>query len=181
MIAKCGNTGVAGQAGAKEQQVVRWNPVVPRAGHCVLNFLAIAFAAVLCLPTVSVAKAGQSGWSSSSSSASSPSPTSNVDQTQQAAKAAKAANAKAVQEDVDVGTFYMHKGDYGAAISRFDSAVRRDPKNGKARLLLAESYDKQRNWSAALKAYHDYLREFPNAPDDKKIRKKVAELSRKRD
>lgn len=75
----------------------------------------------------------------------------------------------------------MHKGDYGAAVSRFDSAVRRDPKNAKARLLLADCYDKQHNWSEALKAYQAYLREFPDARDDKKIRKKVAELSHKRD
>lgn len=87
--------------------------------------------------------------------------------------------AKQVKEDVNVGTFYMHKGDYGAAISRFKEAVRLDPKSVEARLRLAKSYEKQKNWSEALKTYRDYLRDFPKARDEKKIRKKIEELSRK--
>jgi len=83
------------------------------------------------------------------------------------------------KEDVNVGTFYMHKGDYGAAISRLKEAVGLDPRNVEARLRLAESYEKQQNWSAALKTYQDYLRDFPKARDEKKIHKKIEELSRK--
>jgi len=85
------------------------------------------------------------------------------------------------KEDVSVGTFYMHKGDYGAAISRLKEAERLDPENVKARLRLAESYEKQQNWSAAMKTYQNYLRDFPNARDNKKIHKKIKELSRKSD
>lgn len=89
--------------------------------------------------------------------------------------------AKQVKEDVNVGTFYMHKGDYGAAISRFKEAVRLDPKSIKGRLRLAKSYEKQKNWTAAVKTYRDYLREFPNARDEKKIQKEIRKLSRKSD
>ncbi|HVB85055.1 MAG TPA: tetratricopeptide repeat protein [Candidatus Dormibacteraeota bacterium] len=135
-----------------------------------LSFLAIALAIVLGVCVPSLAKAGQ--YSSSSSTSTSKS---NSGQ-----KADKKPAETPAEEDVDVGTFYMHKGDYGAAISRFDSAVRRDPKNAKARLLLADCYDKQHNWAQALQAYQDYLREFPGARDAKKIRKKIAELSHKR-
>lgn len=83
------------------------------------------------------------------------------------------------KEDVNVGMFYYHKGDYGAAISRLESAVRLDPEDGKARLLLGQSYEKQHNWSQALKIYQDYLRDFPNARNEKKIHKKIVQLSRK--
>ena len=154
-------TGAAGRRNGREE---RW----ARRGGAFLLVLAIAIVVGVCAPA---AAAGQYSSSSSASSAKS-----NSDQK----KDRKPAETPA-EEDVDVGTFYMHKGDYGAAISRFDSAVQRDPKNAKAHLLLAESYDKQGNWSAALNAYQDYLREFPNARDEKKIRKKIAQLSHKRD
>jgi Tfp pilus assembly protein PilF len=84
-------------------------------------------------------------------------------------------------KDVDVGAFYMHKGDYGAAISRLKEAVQLDPRYPKARLLLAESYEKQGDRTHALEAYRAYLKEFPDARDDKKIRKKIEDLSHRRD
>ena len=91
-----------------------------------------------------------------------------------------AADAKAAK-DVDVGSFYLHKGDYGAAISRLKEAVQLDPRYPKARLLLAESYAKQGDRTHALETYQAYLKEFPDARDEKKIQKKVEELSRRRD
>ncbi|MGH9738761.1 MAG: tetratricopeptide repeat protein [Candidatus Acidiferrales bacterium] len=89
-------------------------------------------------------------------------------------------NASRAAQDVNVGTFYMHKGDDGAAISRFEEAVQLDPKNAKAQLLLGEAYEKQHNWAAAAKTYRHYLSAFPNASDEKKIHKKIQDLSRKR-
>jgi Tfp pilus assembly protein PilF len=94
---------------------------------------------------------------------------------QELAQAAKA------DKDVDVGEFYMHKGDYGAAIPRLEEAVQFDPRYPKARLLLAESYEKQGDHSHALQTYQDYLKAFPDARDEKKIRKKIEELSHRRD
>jgi Tfp pilus assembly protein PilF len=91
-----------------------------------------------------------------------------------------AQDAKA-DKDVDVGTFYMHKGDYGAAISRLEEAVQLDPRYPKARLLLAESYEKQGDRTRALETYEGYVKAFPDAHDEKKIRKKIDELSRRRD
>jgi Flp pilus assembly protein TadD len=88
-------------------------------------------------------------------------------------------NASKAAQDVDVGTFYMHKGDYGAASSRFEEAVQLNPKDAKARLLLAQCYEKQGDRTDAIKTYRDYLTVFPKASDQKKIRKKIAELTRK--
>jgi tetratricopeptide (TPR) repeat protein len=98
-----------------------------------------------------------------------------ADRQQELARSSQAA------KDVDVGTFYMHKGDYGAAISRFKEAVQLDPRYPKARLLLAESYEKQGDRTHALQTYRAYLKAFPDARDDKKIQKKIVDLSRKRD
>jgi len=82
-------------------------------------------------------------------------------------------------EDIEVGTFYMHKGDVDAAIGRFEDAVRAQPNLGKARLLLAGAYEKKGDRDAARKCYQDYLKMFPKAPDAEKIQKKIEKLSAK--
>ncbi len=168
MIAKRGKIGVTGRYCENDRRNARYGAAAP--GRVWSIVLGVAVAAVLGLSLSSVAIAAQSSSSSSSSSKS-----------VGAQRSGQASYRPTAKEDVDVGTFYMHKGDYGAAISRFESAVKRDPHDGKARLLLAESYDKQGNKTAALKNYEAYLSDFPNARDDKKIQKKVEELSRKRD
>ena len=81
------------------------------------------------------------------------------------------------EEDVEVGTFYMHKGDHDAAIARFEDAVRFRPNDAKARRLLGEAYEKKGDRTMAVKCYKEYLREFPDARDAKKIQKKIDKLS----
>lgn len=81
------------------------------------------------------------------------------------------------EQDVEVGTFYLHKGDVDAAIARFQHAVRLRPNYAKARLLLAEAYEKKGDRAAAAKCYQEYLQVFPSAPAAKKIRKKIEKLS----
>ncbi|HEV3481630.1 MAG TPA: tetratricopeptide repeat protein [Candidatus Acidoferrales bacterium] len=81
------------------------------------------------------------------------------------------------EKDIEVGTFYMHKGDTDAAIPRFQDAIHKQPKLGKPRILLAEAYEKKGDNLSAAKCYQEYLRAFPNAPDKKKIEKKIEKLS----
>jgi Tfp pilus assembly protein PilF len=81
------------------------------------------------------------------------------------------------EEDIQVGTFYLHKGDPDAAISRFQDAIRQQPKSAKPRLLLAEAYEKKGDKIGAAKAYNEYLQAFPNAPDKEKIEKKIEKLT----
>jgi cytochrome c-type biogenesis protein CcmH/NrfG len=84
------------------------------------------------------------------------------------------------EKDVEVGSFYMRKGDANAAIPRFQEAVQLKPKYAKARLLLAEAYEKTHDTDDAVKTYQDYLKAFANASDAKKIEKKIEKLSSER-
>jgi tetratricopeptide (TPR) repeat protein len=83
------------------------------------------------------------------------------------------------QQDIDVGEFYLHKGDLDAAITRFEDAVRLRANFAKPRLLLAETYEKKGDKSEALRYYKEYLQVLPNAPDAKKIHQKIDKLSGK--
>ncbi|MGH9724691.1 MAG: tetratricopeptide repeat protein, partial [Candidatus Acidiferrales bacterium] len=82
------------------------------------------------------------------------------------------------EKDVEVGTFYMHKGDADAAIGRFEDAIRLDPKLAKPRFLLAEIYEKKKNTARALQYYREYLKVYPDAPDAGKVEKKIEKLSK---
>jgi len=82
------------------------------------------------------------------------------------------------EKDVDVGMFYLHKGDVDAAIDRFKDAVESRPNWAKPRLLLAETYEKKGDKSEALKYYKEYLQVFPGAPDAKKVQKKIEKLTK---
>ena len=81
------------------------------------------------------------------------------------------------QQDVDVGKFYLNKGDVDAAIARFEDAIRLRDNFAQPRLLLAECYEKKHNTAKALRYYREYLKVFPDAPDRKKIEKKIDKLS----
>jgi tetratricopeptide (TPR) repeat protein len=81
------------------------------------------------------------------------------------------------QDDIDVGMFYMHKGDIDAAISRFQDAIRLRSNFAKPRLLLAEAYEKKGDKAGELKYYKEYLQVYPKAPDAKKIQSKIEKLS----
>ena len=83
------------------------------------------------------------------------------------------------QQDIDVGMFYLHKGDIDAAISRFEHAISLRANFAKPRLLLAECYEKKDDPSEAVRYYKEYLQVLPNAPDAKKVREKIAKLSQK--
>lgn len=83
------------------------------------------------------------------------------------------------EKDIEVGTFYMHKGDIDAAIPRFEEAANLRPNYGKPRLLLAEAYEKKKDPDSAVKYYKEYLKVYPNAPDAKKVQKKIEKLEGK--
>jgi tetratricopeptide (TPR) repeat protein len=83
------------------------------------------------------------------------------------------------EQDVEVGQFYMRKGDIDAAIGRFQDAIRLRSNFAKPRLLAAEAYEKQGDNRDAVKYYKEYLQVFPHAPDAKKVQAKIEKLSAK--
>lgn len=79
-------------------------------------------------------------------------------------------------KSVEVGTFYLKKGDYDAAIDRFQDAARLQPGLAQPFLLLGEAYEKKDDPADALTAYRKYLDLYPNAPDREKIQKRIEKL-----
>jgi tetratricopeptide (TPR) repeat protein len=81
------------------------------------------------------------------------------------------------EQDIDVGNFYMRKGDIDAAISRYKDAIQARANFAKPRLLLGEAYEKKNDKATAVKYYKEYLQVLPHAPDAQKIEKKIEKLS----
>jgi len=86
-------------------------------------------------------------------------------------------NPLPAEQDVDVGTYYMHKGDADAAISRFEDAIQLKADYAKPRMLLAQIYEKKGDKANAVKYYKEYLQVYPHAPDAKKVQAKIAKLT----
>src|SRR5579863_3919854 len=83
------------------------------------------------------------------------------------------------QRSIDVGTFYLHKGSYDAAIDRFIEASNYQPTLAMPWKLLGEAYEKKREYAKAADAYNKYLRILPRSADAEKIRKNIADLQAK--
>ena len=80
-------------------------------------------------------------------------------------------------KDIEIGNFYMRKGDVDAAIDRFLDAIRHKPDFAEPCRLLGEAYEKKDEKTEALKYYKEYLRIRPRAPDAGRIRKRISKLS----
>ena len=87
-------------------------------------------------------------------------------------------NPLPAEKDLEVGTFYMKKGDPDAAIPRFEDAIKLNPNLAKPYLLLAEIYEKKKDNDNAVKYYQQYLKVFPHASDAKKVQEKIDKLSK---
>ncbi|HWW50632.1 MAG TPA: tetratricopeptide repeat protein [Verrucomicrobiae bacterium] len=81
------------------------------------------------------------------------------------------------EQDIEVGAFYLHKGDLDAAISRFEDAIRLRSNFAKPRLLLGEVYERKGEKATAARYYKEYLKLSPDAPNAKKIQQKIEKLT----
>jgi len=81
------------------------------------------------------------------------------------------------EKDIEVGKYYMHKGDVDAAIDRFEDAVLAKPGYAIPFRYLGEAYEKKGKKKPAVKAYQRYLDLYPHAEDGDKIRKKIEKLN----
>jgi len=79
-------------------------------------------------------------------------------------------------KDMEVGKYYMHKGDVDAAMDRFQDAILAKPGYGLPFRMLGEAQEKKGMKKAAIKSYQRYLDLLPHAEDADKLKKKIEKL-----
>ena len=80
------------------------------------------------------------------------------------------------EKDIEVGQYYMRKGDVDAAIDRFQDATTAKPGYAIPFKYLGEAQEKKGLKKQAIKSFSRYLELFPHAEDGEKVRKKVEKL-----
>ncbi|HET8921781.1 MAG TPA: hypothetical protein VFN26_02170 [Candidatus Acidoferrum sp.] len=85
-------------------------------------------------------------------------------------------NPLRAENDLEVGQYYMKKGDLDAAIDRFQDAIQAKPGYAIPFRFLADAQEKKGLKKQALKSYQRYLDLYPHAEDGDKVRKKIEKL-----
>src|ERR1700674_3361936 len=80
------------------------------------------------------------------------------------------------EKDLEVGQYYMKKGDLDAAIDRFQDATTAKPGYAIPFRFLAEAQEKKGLKKQAIKSYQRYLDLYPHAEDGDRVRKKIDKL-----
>lgn len=88
-------------------------------------------------------------------------------------------NPMLAAHDVQVGKFYMKRGDRDGAIARFKDALLHNPDYAEPCLLLGRAYEQKHDLATAIHYYQQYLKILPNTSESKKVRKRIAELQDK--
>ena len=88
-------------------------------------------------------------------------------------------NPLVAEKDVEVGTYYMKRGDVDAALDRFHEATLTYPTYALPWELMGEAYEKKGEWDDAIKSYQKYLKIYPRAPTRKKIEERITQLRKK--
>src|SRR5439155_17130075 len=80
------------------------------------------------------------------------------------------------EKDLEVGQYYMRKGDVDAAIDRFQDATVAKPGYAVPFKYLGEAQEKKGLKKQAIKSYQRYLDLYPHAEDGDKVRRKIEKL-----
>jgi tetratricopeptide (TPR) repeat protein len=80
------------------------------------------------------------------------------------------------EKDLEVGQYYMRRGDVDAAIDRFQDATTAKPGYAVPFRYLGEAQEKKGLKKQAIASYSRYLDLYPHAEDGDKIRKKIDKL-----
>ena len=80
------------------------------------------------------------------------------------------------EKDLEVGQYYMRKGDVDAAIDRFEDATLAKPGYAIPFRFLGEAQEKKGLKKQAIKSYRRYLDLYPHAEDRDKIEKRIDKL-----
>jgi tetratricopeptide (TPR) repeat protein len=82
------------------------------------------------------------------------------------------------EKDLEVGQYYMKKGDVDAAIDRFQDAILAKPGYAIPFRLLGDAQEKKGLKQQAIRSYQRYLDLYPHAEDGDKMKKKIEKLRR---
>jgi tetratricopeptide (TPR) repeat protein len=80
------------------------------------------------------------------------------------------------EKDLEVGQYYMRKGDVDAAIDRFEDAAIAKPGYAVPYRFLGEAQEKKGLKKKAIKSFERYLDLYPHAEDGDKVRKRIDKL-----
>lgn len=105
-----------------------------------------------------------------------PPPKKNKDNATEAADDQPTWNPQKAEKDLEVGQYYMRKGDVDAAIDRFQEAAIAKPGFALPFRYLGEAQEKKGLKKQAIKSYQRYLDLYPKAEDGEKIKKKIEKL-----
>jgi tetratricopeptide (TPR) repeat protein len=115
-------------------------------------------------------------YAQSSSSKDTPKPKPNSDTATQNAPDQPMWDPLRAERDLQVGEFYLHKGDLDAAIDRFQDAALAKPGYAIPFRFLGEAQEKKGLKRDAIQSYTRYLDLYPHAEDKDKIEKKIEKL-----
>jgi tetratricopeptide (TPR) repeat protein len=80
------------------------------------------------------------------------------------------------EKDLEVGQYYMKRGDIDAAIDRFEDAILAKPGYALPYRYLGDAQEKHGMKRQAIKSYTKYLDLYPRAEDAAKIHKRIEKL-----
>ena len=84
-------------------------------------------------------------------------------------------------KSIEVGKYYMRKGDTDAAIERFKDAIHYKYDFAIPRILLGEAYEKKHEDAEAIRYYKEYLKILPDGPEAKHAKERIEKLSKRSD
>jgi tetratricopeptide (TPR) repeat protein len=105
-----------------------------------------------------------------------PVPKKNADNPTQSAPDQPTWDPVRAEKDLEVGQYYMKKGDVDAAIDRFEDAITAKPGFAVPFRYLGEAQEKKGLKKQAIKSYQRYLDLVPHADDADKTKKKIEKL-----
>ena len=103
-------------------------------------------------------------------------PKKNADNATQSAPEQPTWDPLRAEKDLEVGQYYMRKGDLDAAIDRFQDATTAKPGFAIPFRFLGEAQEKKGLKKQAIKSYQRYLDMVPHADDADKVKKKIERL-----
>jgi tetratricopeptide (TPR) repeat protein len=86
-------------------------------------------------------------------------------------------NPMEAERSIRVGTFYMHKGKFRAALQRFELATKYNPSSPDAFFKVGEAEEKLKNTDAAKMAFEKVVHLAPNTKLAQEAQKKIDKKS----